>query len=122
MNLLNSKLIMECDEFEEQKHNEEIQKIYNKFYQLPNIDCALVISNSTKKESKIEICKMHDVFDFVERFDFKNGIDIYNDDDFITFVLNGKTYEKNNELNIFFTFIKILPLDANGNPVKVYIG
>lgn len=121
MKLINSKKIIECNEIEEQVHYKEINKIYSKLCNLPNINCALIITDILDQKPKYEICKMHDVFDFIEYFDFKNGIDIYQDNDFITFVLNGTTFVKDGKLNIFLTYVKILPLDANGNVISIYI-
>lgn len=120
MKLLNTKLSLECDEYEEIHHEEEIEKIYMKICKFPNIDCALAITDSFNDEPKIEICKLHDVFETLEKFDCKNGIDIYQDNLFITIVLNGQTYKKREEMNIFFTYVQVLPLDANGNVVKGY--
>ena len=51
----------------------------------------------------------------------KNGIDVYQDNDFLTFVLNGQTYEMNEEINIFYTFIKVLLLDASGNVIHSFV-
>ena len=121
MKLLNSKPIVECDEKEELLHKDEVNKICNNIYKFTNIDCALVITDSENNEPKVMKCKLHDIFDYLENFDIKNGIDIYQDNDFLTFVLNGQTYKKENQIFIFNTFVKVLPLDAFGNVCKVYI-
>ena len=77
MQLLNEKLMLECNEQEELQHQEEIEKIALTLYKLPNINCALVITDSRHKEPRIEICKMHDIFEELEYFDITNGVDIY---------------------------------------------
>ena len=121
MQLLNEKLMLECNEQEELQHQEEIEKIALTLYKLPNINCALVITDSRHKEPRIEICKMHDIFEELEYFDITNGVDIYEDNDFLTFALNGQPYTKNGTTEIFLTFVKVLPLDANNNPIRVYV-
>ena len=121
MLLLNSKKILDCNENEESIHENEIITILDNIHKIHNIDCALIINDSFNNEPKITKCKLHDVFEYLEYFDNKNGIDIYQDDDFLTFILNGQTYIKDNESHIYFTSIKILPLDAYGNVCKIYI-
>ena len=120
MILLNSKKILDCNLSEELIHENEIETIFNNINKLCNIDCALIINNSFEYESKT-ICKLHDIYDFLENFDYKNGVDIYQDEFFLTICLNGQTYNINNESHILQTYIKIFPLDAYGKPCRIYI-
>ena len=121
MKLLNSKSSIDCNEYEEKYHLNEIQTIYKNICKINNIDCALVITNSFENEPKIIKSKLHNILDDLAYFDIKNGVDVYQDEDFITFVLNGQIYKENNDYKIFNTFIKVLPLDVFGNPIKMYI-
>ena len=43
MKLLNSKSILDCDEFEEEIHNKETQEILERLLKYPNYDCAAII-------------------------------------------------------------------------------
>ena len=43
MKLLNSKSILDCDEFEEEIHNKEAQEILESLLKYPNYDCAAII-------------------------------------------------------------------------------
>ena len=121
MKLLNSKKVLDCNESEELIHHNEITKIIDTIYKMRNMNCALVITDSNNKEPKIVTSKLHEIFDCFEYFDMKNGIDVYQDNDFLTFVLNGQTYEMNEEINIFYTFIKVLLLDASGNVIHSFV-
>ncbi len=42
--LLNTMSILDCDELDEEQHNEEIQDILEKLYELPDYNCAVVFT------------------------------------------------------------------------------
>lgn len=43
MKFLNSKSILDCNEFEEVQHNEETYRIFEKLLNFPDYDCAVII-------------------------------------------------------------------------------
>lgn len=54
MRLINRKSIIECDEYEEKSHNDEIFKIESLLNKLPNYDCAVIFKNiNSHKKIKI---------------------------------------------------------------------
>lgn len=116
--LLNSKSILNCDEYEEKLHNEEIQLIVDKVCSLPNYDCAVIFKYMDlahqKNDEIIKGCSFHDFMEMIEYTDFKNGIDIVIDDNNIfTLVAYGQGYYLNDEYYNVVTNIQILPYDEN---------
>lgn len=112
--LLNSKSILECDEFEEKVHNEEIKKIANQVYNFPNYQCVVVYKykDTAHKEQKeiIRECYLHDFLDVVEYVDIKNGIDLaITDNDLLTIIAYGQCYELNGICEKITTYIYIMP-------------
>ena len=58
MRLLNTKSILDCDEFEEEVHNQETQDILSKLSNYPNYDCAAIINitdHLIQKSSEISL-------------------------------------------------------------------
>lgn len=116
--LLNSKPILECNEFEEERHLEEIELIAEKIYALPNYDCAVVFKYTDpahyKNKETIKSCYIHDFLDMVEYTDFKNGIDIeISDDKVLTVVAYGQFYTLNEEYFNVITNIYFLPYNED---------
>lgn len=64
MRLLNTKSILDCNEQEEEKHDQEIQDILSKLTYYPNYDCAAIIKYFAEankdKEPIIKSCNLHD--------------------------------------------------------------
>lgn len=96
--LLQTKSVINCkDDIEEEIHNQEIKKFEELVMQLPNFNCYVEIkyidiahkNNLTKQIS----CQLHDFLTLIEYCDFKNGIDIYNKNDFITIKTYGQMYQ-----------------------------
>lgn len=115
MKLLNSKSILDCEEYEEQQHNDETIKIANKIINtLADYDCVVVIDfvDEAHKDNERQIlsCNLHDFLSTVEYVDIKNGVDItIGSDNTLCLVAHGQTYRKNNELYFSKTEIHILP-------------
>ena len=80
MKLLNSKSILECDEFEEKIHNKETQEILEGLLKYPNYDCAAIIKYfdeaNKDKEPIIKQCELHSCDEMIEYVYFKNGVDL----------------------------------------------
>ena len=80
MKLLNSKSILDCDEFEEEIHNKETQEILERLLKYPNYDCAAIIKYfdeaNKDREPIIKQCELHSCEEIIEYVDFKNGVDL----------------------------------------------
>lgn len=116
--LLNSKSILECDEFEEQEHNQEILDIVDEISELPNYDCAVVIKSldpaHKNVEDKIMACSLYDFLETIEYVDIKNGVDIeIGDNNVLNLICYGSTYTLNEKHYLVKNSISILPYDEN---------
>ena len=117
--LLNSKSIIDCNEYEEEMHNNEIELIAEKICELPNYDCAVVIrykdiAHKDKKDT-IMSCGLHDFLEMAEYVDIKNGIDLkIGDNDLLTIRAYGQGYIMNDEYYNVITEIFIMPYEGEG--------
>ena len=115
--LLNSKSIIDCDEYEEEIHNGEIELIADKIYELPNYDCAVVIkykdiAHKNKKE-KIMSCSLHNFLEMVQYVDIKNGVDLeIGDNNLLTIRAYGQCYEIKDDYYNVITDIYIMPFEG----------
>lgn len=122
--LLNSKSIIDCDEYEEVIHNEEIELIANKVYDLPNYDCAVVIkykdvAHKNKKE-KIISCRLHDFLEMAQYADIKNGVDIeIGDNNLLAIRAYGQQYEMNDNYYNITTDIYFMPYKGEGEFIDI---
>ena len=91
MRLLNTKSILNCNELEEEKHNQENQDILSKLSNYPNYDCAAIIKYfdeaNKDKEPIIKSCNLHNCDEMIEYVDSKNGVDIALVENFLTFIV-----------------------------------
>lgn len=122
--LLNTMSILDCDELDEEQHNEEIQDILEKLYELPDYDCAVVFKylDVAHKDNQeiIKSCNLHDCFEMIEYADFKNGVDVLlNDDGLLTFIVHGQRYTYKDEYSLVTTAIIIMPYDENKNSIDI---
>ena len=122
--LLNTMSILDCDELDEEQHNEEIQDILEKLYELPDYNCAVVFRYldvaHQDKQDVIKSCNLHDCFEMVEYADFKNGVDvILSDDGLLTFIAHGQGYTYKDEYNLVPTAIVVMPYDENKNSIDI---
>lgn len=86
MIFINSKRILDCNEHEEEKHNEEIRKFLNNLYFLKDYICGVIIKRIDIIEKEvIKDCTLHQCMEMIEYVDCKNGVDLYEIDGFITF-------------------------------------
>ena len=96
MKLLNSKSILDCDEFEKEIHNKETQKIFEGLLKYPNYDCAAIIKyfdeGNKDKEPIIKKCELHSCDEMIEYVDFENGVDLALVEGYLTFIVYGQGY------------------------------
>lgn len=117
MKLLNSKSIIECDEFEEEIHNKETQKILEGLLKYPNYDCAAIIKYfdeaNKDKEPVIKQCGLHSCDEMIEYVDFKIGVDLALVEDYLTFIVYGQGYTVGTDYHLVQSGIQIKPYDKN---------
>ena len=112
--LLTSKSVLDCKENELEKLHKEVEEIFYLIGRLPNYDCeafSFIFKGEVEAHNSKQIFKLHDIEDYLEYSDFKNGADIYNLDDRLLFECYGdhdkkesiilKIYEGDKEINIF---------------------
>lgn len=117
MKLLNSKSILDCDEFEEEIHNKETQEILEGLLKYPNYDCAAIIKyfdeGNKDKEPIIKQCELHSCDEMIEYVDFENGVDLALVEGYLTFIVYGQGYTVENEYHLVQTGIQIRPYNDN---------
>ena len=119
MKLLNSKSILDCDEFEEEIHNKETQEILEGLLKYPNYDCAAIIKYfdevNKDKEPIIKQCKLHSCDETSEYVAFKDGVDLALVEDYLTFIVYGQGYTVGEDYHLVRAGIQIRPYDVNRN-------
>lgn len=125
MRLLNTKSILNCNELEEEKHNQENQDILSKLSNYPNYDCAAIIKYfdeaNKNKEPIIKSCNLHNCDELINYIDSKNGVDIAIVEDFLTYIVYGQGYSGNNKCHLIQIGIQIRPYDSDRNFIKLNI-
>ena len=115
MNLLNSKSILDCEEYEEEIHNQEINNFLELLMQKDNYDCAVLIKSFDEahknEEPIIKSCKLYDCQEMLEYVDIKNGVDVANVDGYFTFITYGQCYSLNGIQCMVTQGIQIRPYD-----------
>ena len=123
MRLLNTKSILDCNELEEEKHNQETQDILTKLLDYPDYECAAIIKYfdeaNKDKEPIIKSCNLHNCDEIIEYVDSKNGIDIAIVEEFLTFIVYGQSYSVNDKYHLIQTGIQIRPYDREKNFLKI---
>lgn len=116
MRLLNTKSILDCNELEEEKHNQENQDLLSKLSNYPNYDCAAIIKyfDEAKKDKEpiIKSCNLHNCDEMINYIDSKNGVDIAIVEDYLTFIVYGQGYFIDNISYQTQTGIQIRPYDS----------
>lgn len=126
MKLLNTKSILEIENEEEQvTHVEEIQKIIDTVVSYQDYECALICKYQDVAhkdiEQEIRHVEFSQVLGEIEYFDFKNGIDLWNQGDYLILVLHGQGYfvKADNSYHLVTMAMKIMPYDENRSFVNV---
>ena len=116
MRLLNTKSILDCNELEEEKHNQENEDLLSKLSNYPNYDCAAIIKYfdeaNKDKEPIIKSCNLHNCDEMINYIDSKNGVDIAIVEDYLTFIVYGQGYFIDNISYQTQTGIQIRPYDS----------
>ena len=116
MRILNTKSILDCNELEEEKHNQENQDLLSKLSNYPNYDCAAIIKYfdeaNKDKEPIIKSCNLHNCDEMINYIDSKNGVDIAIVEDYLTFIVYGQGYFIDNISYQTQTGIQIRPYDS----------
>ncbi|MEL5899813.1 hypothetical protein AAGC94_17350 [Clostridium sporogenes] len=120
MLMLNEKSCIDCDEFEFDKHSEEIEELMEKLIQLEDYDCVVLhkyIDLAHKdREMKVINSSLWDIYELVEYADFKNGVDILIDDEgFLNLSVYGQTYRMDGNDYFINSIFKIIPRDKDWN-------
>ena len=116
MRLLNTKSILDCNELEEEKHNQENQDLLSKLSNYPNYDCAAIIKYfdeaNKDKDPIIKSCNLQKKNEMINYIDSKNGVDIAIVEDYLTFIVYGQGYFIDNISYQTQTGIQIRPYDS----------
>jgi len=112
MKRLTTYSIMAIDEVKEEMHHKEIEKIFSKIYSLPNGDCRYEIKyidkyHSKKIKPRYEYDELHNFMGILETMDFKNGVDVFLDENNIVFMVYGQGYEYKNEYGLIVVQITV---------------
>lgn len=120
MLMLNEKSCIDCDEFEFEKHSEEIEELMEKLLKLEDYDCVVLhkyIDLAHKdKEMKVIDSNLWDIYELIEYADFKNGVDIFIDNEgFLNLSVYGQTYKMDGNDYFINSIFKIIPRDKDWN-------
>lgn len=122
--LLNSKSILDCNEFEEALHNDEIEYINQIVQSIENYDCVVVFKYydiaHKKKKHMYSQCKLHEFLSQIEFVDYKNGIDLaITDNDLLTIIAFGQGYERDGINYLIERHIFIMPMADNNEFIDI---
>lgn len=112
--LLNSKSALECDERELLEHNRETEQIINRIIEHEDYDCAYLCKYQDEAHreipTKILGAPISEIYEQMEMFDSKNGMDIYLDEwGFLVLVIYGQGYEYLGEDDIVKMAVNVVP-------------
>lgn len=113
MKRLTTYSILTSSDDKEEQHMKEVEAIFSKIYGLVNYLCVYDISYIDKYHSKIikpksEYNELHNFEEILEKTDFKNGIDIFLDDeDTLVFIVYGQGYKYQYEYSLVTTKITV---------------
>ena len=124
MLMLNEKSCIECDEFEFNKHSEEIDELMERLTELEDYDCVVLhkyIDLAHKdKEMKVIDSSLWNIYELVEYADFKNGVDILIDDEgFLNLSVYGQSYKMDGNDYFINSIFKIIPRDEDWNFLNI---
>ncbi len=110
MKLLHKQEIMECSEFEEGIHQTEVDKILEYLGSLENYKTLVNIKRldfiaQDKTPIKDEI-RLHDIDEIIQRFDIKNGVDYYINNNRLIINSYGQHYEVDNGKEVFHDLVR----------------
>lgn len=123
--MLNTRSIFDCEDDDEiAKHTEEIQEAIDKVIKYKDYPCALICKYQDEYhkqfKEKIYDCYLSELFEEMQRFDIKNGVDMCIDEDgYINFIIYGQNYTYKEKDYLITMAMKVLPIDDERNFVDV---
>ena len=117
MILLNTKSILQCNEKETEIHNKEVESFFNNNFSTNPYLCQVTTTyldpyqKDTKPETK-QVINIYELDDFIQKYDIKNGLDVYVDTDNYDIILKlyGQGYWLKNETYLVTTQLRITKL------------
>ena len=123
MKLLNSKSVINCIDSELENHAKESEEILKKLLLYNDYDCAAIFKyfDAVHKDEEpvIKSCNLHDCEEMMQFADIKNGVDLAEVEDFLTFICYGSEYQIDNQTYIVTTGIQIRPFDEARNFISL---
>lgn len=121
--LINSKSIIDCDEYEEEEHNNEIESFMEKIYMIPNYKCAVIrkdvdMAHMNNKE-KIYSCYLHEFLEIIEYCDIKYGVDVVFENNKLKVITYGQNYIFRDNYYMRKSILYIIPYDKNKNEIDI---
>ena len=119
--LLNSQSILDCVESNDIiEHSNEMKEIIKKITKHKDYPCALLCKYQDeyykKYECEIYSCNISEIFEELERFDIKNGVDLYLDrDGYLNFIIYGQRYFYKERDYMMTMAMKVLPINEDKN-------
>lgn len=114
MKALNSKSILLCkNEEQEIFHNQENNQIFEQIFNNQNCDCIVAIKfvdEANKERNPIAIkTRLYDIERIIEDFiDFTNGVDIFENNGKLLFVVYGRFFTKDGIRGIEETHVEVI--------------
>ena len=125
MRLLNTKSILDCNKYEIEIHEQEIEEIVNEIYQLDNYDCAIIFKYDDeahkKQEDVIKPCQLHDFTKMIEYVHFKNSIDFALEDNGVFVVIvYGQGCVFMGDYHLVETHIYVMPYNEDRKFLRLF--
>ena len=114
-----------ADEYQTWVHDQEFENLMDQVFELPNykVDLDVTFLDEYHKEHNYPLFYesfLHNVFDFMESRDIKNGIDMYLDEEQnLFFVAYGQGYHANGKDGTITTKVLVKAFDEDGKIVPM---
>ena len=114
-----------ADEYETRIHDQEFENLMDQVFELPDYKVELDVTflDEYHKEHDYPLfyeSHLHNVFDFMESRDIKNGIDMYLDEEQnLFFVAYGQGYHANGKDGTITTKVLVKAFDEDGKIVPM---
>lgn len=114
-----------ADEYQTWVHDQEFENLMDQVFELPNykVDLDVTFLDEYHKEHNYPLFYesfLHNVFDFMESRDIKNGVDMYLDEEQnLFFVAYGQGYHANGKDGTITTKVLVKAFDEDGKIVPM---
>ena len=114
-----------ADEYQTWVHDQEFENLMDQVFELPNykVDLDVTFLDEYHKEHNYPLFYesfLHNVFDFMESRDIKNGVDMYLDEEqHLFFVAYGQGYHANGKDGTITTKVLVKAFDEDGKIVPM---